>query len=201
VKRFILAVSFLACAAIGGNAEEVIGNSILNGRNVKLLDNFTWRYDDSPVSDSACQIVISGLSFCGDREKWRPVSPSTSEMSAMFRYDDRTYGMFIFEQLGQADGLSLKFMSDTVISTFATAAKTTVKAVKIYDSQKTEFQGIPAMRIVYGGAIGGVPVVYDNTFIVFKKTAVQLATYTIGADYSDVHKRLHEEFVTNTKVE
>lgn len=190
-----LAVMALSLPA---GAQEVVGSSIVGGRPVQLMSNFTWKYN-SPTP-SSCQAVKDTISFCGQNGGWTQVSNGDKDIAAQFRLNDRTYGMFVVEELGSDDGMNEDFMLDIVVKHAADVAGVQKKDIVTIGPDATMVDGRPGKSITYFAKMQGLPLVFTNTVVVDKHRTVQVATYSVGGTLTDEMKLNHKNFLAATRL-
>ena len=180
-------------------AQDVLGRSVVDGRNITIFADGTWDYDEA--SDAACALIARGVTFCGEAEGWQPTPPPTSEITASYRFDDRHYGQMIIETLGEEDGLTAKAMRQIVVQNAAAATGVSASDIAVLDIYPSEVSGNEIETIVYALDVDGLNVVFANGISTSPRQTMQLMTYAIGAQYTDRHRALHEDFLALIKVQ
>ena len=108
VKLICLILKLTLLAVLGSNAfaQSVVGTSSINGKQIEILDDNTWRYIDNFKNLACADLVIidQNVSFCNTKN-WQTQS-NNSVTDAIYRIDDRTYAAFVVEHLGKTDGLT-----------------------------------------------------------------------------------------------
>lgn len=181
-------------------AEEpaVVGRGAVDGRQVDLLEDGTWRY--SATGRQPCIPVTTEVFFCGSLSAWRPFPPRGTGAAALFRYDDRHYGMFLVDNVGGAGGVTLDDAQASVLRAVADAARATPEQIPVMSVTATEVDGVPARTIIYGARLNNLPLVYANTLIVSDDVTLQIATYAIGTEYTSLHAQLHADFLSSVRL-
>lgn len=169
-------------------AQNILGQSDFQGRTVILNDDFTWSYAEQSTD---CFNVVGPYVFCGKPLGWGATTKLSPDAAASFRLDDRNYGAVIQESLGTNDGFSLEFMQKAMITNLATAAALGEADIPVYSADDFDLFGIPARRVVYGGVINGLPVIYYNTVWVTDVETIQFFTFTIGKEPTEEALKLH----------
>ncbi|WP_322888962.1 MULTISPECIES: hypothetical protein [unclassified Yoonia] len=193
------AVVILAILPSLASSQTVISRAMVDGRTVTLLDDGTWRFADR--DDTGCDLIVQRVEFCGLADGWRNIPPQTAEITAAYRFDDRHYGQMIVEELGTVDGLTLHFMRDIVIENAAAAAAVRPSDVVVIDVFESRVSEIPVETIVYHVAINGLPVVFANAIYTSKNRTMQLITFSIGSQFTDMHRSLHDDFLAAIEIE
>ena len=188
-----LAAMCLPTAVLGQN---VIGSTIVEGRHVQLMSDFTWKYE-TPTA-STCQGIEDGVSFCGVAAGWTQIEHHNKEIAAQFRLNDRNYGVFIVGKLGSDDGISTELLLDLAIKNAAQAANMQAKDVTTVGPESAVVDGLPGETISYFLKIESLPAVFTNTIVVDKHRAVQIVTYGFGQTLSDEMKLNHKNFLAAT---
>jgi hypothetical protein len=174
----------------------VVGTTTIDGREVQLLSNNTWRFAAELDLGDSCNLIDGNLAFCGAPSRWQraPVAPSPA-IDAMFQVDDRNCGMLIVEGVGRADGLSFESLRTAVLTNAGAAGDlgTPAPVMTSFDST-VESKSYPT--IAYQIEIQGLPFVYLTTLVVEEQSAAQLTTYSIGSSLTEAHRILHEEFLS-----
>jgi hypothetical protein len=191
----LLAISLAAPAM----AQEVVGSSIVGGRTVRLMSDFTWKYD-APASGN-CPVVQDNVSFCGESAGWTRTSGNgNGDAAAVFRLNDRNYGEFIVEKLGSEDGMNPELMRSTLIENAADAAGIPSKDVPILGSEPAQVDGFSGETITYIVKIKGLSFIFINTVVLGKHQAVQIVTYSVGLTLTDEMKANHKRFLEATRL-
>lgn len=174
-------------------AQNAIGQSQFDGETIILNDDFTWSYaEQSANADNAdCFKITSLYNFCGRPLGWVVTSKLSPEAVGSFRLDDRNYAIVIQEALGADDGFTLDFMQEAIITNFTTAAGIGKQDVTTYETLDFELFGSPARRVVYGGRISGLDVIYYNTIWLSERETIQFLSFTISNEPTDAAKELH----------
>ncbi|EBA10966.1 hypothetical protein [Roseobacter sp. CCS2] len=181
------------------HAQNVLGRSMVEGRGIVIFADGTWDYDDTGTTE--CALISRGVEFCGQASRWQPIPPQTPEITASYRFDDRHYGQMIIEGLGEEDGLTFKAMRQIVIQNAASVTGMSVADIPVLDVFPSEVSGQKIQTIVYLVDFEGMDVVFANGVSTSPRETMQLMTYAIGAEFTDQHRELHEEFLSNIKVQ
>ncbi len=193
--KLLIAAALVTTTSLGAlpaMAQNILGQSQFQGRTVILNDDFTWSYvEQSSGSTGDCFAMTGPYVFCGKPLGWGATTKLSPDAAASFRLDDRNYGAVIREGLGTNDGFSLEFMEKAMITNLATAAGLGEADIPTYSSEDFEIFGIPARRVVYGGVINGLSVIYYNTVWVSDAETIQFFTFTIGEEPTDDAMALH----------
>lgn len=177
-------------------SQDKVGSSIVSGRTVDLLSDFTWRYRVEENTGDNCIAVSPELDFCGIEQGWNRIGAASNEIAAQFRLDDRNYGIFVVEKLGQEDGMTLEYMRAAVIKGFATRIGLSTEDIIVHDTEDGNIGGGKSTLLIYSGQWKGLPVIYFNTIVSKPKRTFQIATYTVGATLSDHARKTHSDFLS-----
>lgn len=175
--------------------EEVEAGS----RAVQVYDDFTWRY-----SRSECLAVVEQkLFFCGDTSKWKMRQKKKNEDSAAeYTVDDRNFSQYIYEKAGKTDGLDPASMRQAILGYFTEDAQQSGEAAKIVEEgESILWGGQKANIIVVATRSQGFKFVFAYTYIIRDTETLQIITISVGDQYTDSAKALHEEFVNSTVYE
>jgi hypothetical protein len=197
VKSLILSTLsvFLSLPAI---SQSILGTAIINNKTVEVLDNNTWRYKSSDRQDlSKCDSFKLGVYFCND-EKWRSIDAS-GDANYMYMVDDRTYVMFIIEQMGSDDGVTQEFMKNIAIDYAAKASNTRNENIPQHFSKSSAVNNNDYLNLAYSAQIDGVSFTFINNIYVGKVVTMQAITYGVGPKVTDkllaVNKTLIENII------
>lgn len=193
----------LSCAVLlgttfptSGLAESPVGEAIVAGKRVTLFSDGTWQYKETGLTD--CKTVTKRITFCPADPAWQPSPPQTPSIAAAFRHDDRKFGQYVVEELGTADGLTMNTLREAVLSI---ARNATGAEPAIIMTTETRVSDLPAETVVYAVSYGDVAVVFSNTLLLTDKIAAQIQTYEVGtSDYTDAHRKTHDDFVSATRI-
>ena len=179
--------------------QEKVGTAIVDGKKVELLSDGSWRYTQPQLSTD-CMAIKANLEFCGIQNGWTKVADNSVDITAQFKFDDRTYGLFIVEEVGLDDGVSLEFMRTAIIENFAGATGIEPEDVVVFDVEDQKLQGRDAAIITYGGKLSGTNVIFRNMIVVDDNMTVQAAVYTFGKTVTEHLKERHSEFIEKTHI-
>lgn len=196
-KLAVFAAFCLAILAQSAIAQQVIGRSVVEGREIVILDNGKWVYADAVDGD--CELLTDQLQFCGVGDGWTPTIPPSADVLATFRFDDRHYGQFIVEALGEDDGLTREVMLDAVVQNAAAATGQRLSDISVIEVYDTPILGRDAVTIVYGLNFNGLDVIYANGISTSPMRTMQVMTYSIGNSFTDKHRALHDTFLAQLK--
>lgn len=194
-----LSVCLAAMAtALPAAAQDVVGSTIVEGRSVQLLSDFTWKY--ASQSPSACQTIENGVSFCGKRSGWTQFPPASADVAANYRLNDRSYGLFIVEEVGSDDGVTPEAMRNMVVENAASAGEQDAKDIRVLGPTSSEVDGLPGETITYFVKMDQMPIVFTNTIVLEKHRTVQVVTYGLGAALTEDMKANHARFLAETRL-
>lgn len=196
--NWLLAFFAMGAFALPANAQDVVGSSIVNGRSVQILSDFTWRY--TTATPSECQTIKAGVTFCGERSGWKRSSQGSKDLTATFRLDDRNYGLFVVEDLGSEDGVTHEMMRTAIIGNAANSSGMQPTEIAIVGPERRQVDGFAGESISYTVQASGLPFVFMNTVVIDKHRTVQLATYGVGPTLTDEMKANHQSFLNATRL-
>lgn len=179
--------------------QEKLGTAIVNGQRVDLFSDFKWRYQSE--QSAQCQTIGVGVLFCPTLGTWQKMPNESADVTAQYKFDDRNYGMFLFEQLGADDNVTVEMMNTIVLQNMADSMGVNGSDIPVLETNLTTLDGSPAQAIVYSGNYEGLDVVYANTILILPKSTVQNVTYSIGKEYTPEHRDMHKQFLDSLKIE
>lgn len=195
-KLLLIGLIFLPVHAF---SQDKVGSSIVGGRTVDLLSDFTWRYRVEESTGDSCISISPEFDFCGVEQGWNRIGAASKEIAAQFRLDDRNYGLFVVEKLGYEDGMTLRYMRTAVIQNFAAAAGVSAEDIIVHSAEDSDFGNGKSTLLIYSGKWQGLTVLYFNTIISRPKRTFQLITYTIAETLKDHHHKTHRDFLSLVK--
>jgi len=198
LPRLILAFIMALGLSWPVQAQEILGTSVIGGKRIEILSGGTWRFKKN--APGPCLPLSTKLSFCGSFLDWKPVGPGSTEIIAQYRHDDKTYGMFIIEDLGAADGMTAEYMRNSVLENAASGSGVQIRDVPVLDIYESELGEYTGETMIYGTTLDGLPMVMANTTIVTNDTTLQVVTYEISKDYTPKHAKLHRSFLRDTRL-
>jgi hypothetical protein len=196
-------VLFAACLMLcSGNAwaQSVVGRTVIGGQRVELLDDNTWRFAESSATPAGCHDLREGVSFCGAAEQWQRITNAPPQLTAQYRFDDKTYGQFVIEAVGTSSGMTLDGVREMVIGYAAQASQASPGDIPVLDNFAQIVDGHDGDTIVYAATISGMKLVFANTIVVEDARTIQAMTYTFGETYTEEHRNLHTEFIGEIRV-
>ena len=176
--------NFLLIAGLPASAQQVIGTAVINGKIVEILENQTWRYkSEQSMSLSGCDLLKNGLYFC-NKNNWKTTS-ATGDASHMYSIDDRTYVMFIIENMGADDGVTKDFMAGVALNYAAEAANTTPDNILQHFSRDKIVNGNEFLSIAYTASISNIKFTFINNICVQDTVTAQAAIFTLGSKVTE----------------
>ncbi|MEM9757566.1 MAG: hypothetical protein AAF914_16300, partial [Pseudomonadota bacterium] len=194
--RKLLFALFLILPGLAA-AQTVIGTAVVDGREIEILSNNTWRFATPNPSAAGCTLVRDPVSFCGDPTRFQLLPVATSPVvTAQYQVDDRTYAMIIVEGLGRADGINLRSFRESVLLNAAAAFGNTPADIPILDTYEITVEGERHEGIAFSGSVSGLSITYYVTLVLQDRNAIQLITYVIGSGALPPQRVFHDEFVS-----
>ena len=191
----------ISCALIASApaalAQDVLGTSVVKGKTVELLSDYTWRYKDAPLT-TTCRSIKYTVTFCGENTGGKYSTSSNSDAAAVFQHDDSDYGEFIVEQLGANKGITMEAMRAAVLGNAANFSGQKPEDIVTVSDEPTVVDGFQGETLVYTGVWNKLPFVFYNTIVILPEDTAQIATFSIGAGVTDEGRRLHRDFVEQT---
>jgi hypothetical protein len=190
----------VACALFATTtcvAQDVVGTSVVKGRTVELLSDYSWHYKDQATT--ACRAIKSPVSFCGESLGWKYVPRNNDTgVAAMFQHDDTNYGEFIVEHIGASTGVTMDTMRGLVLSNAATFMGRKPEEVVTVGDDPVTVDGFTGETLIYKGVAGKLPFVFYNTIVITPSDTAQIATFSVGTEATDEGRHLHRQFLEQT---
>jgi hypothetical protein len=194
----LLATALIAALPGFVFAQEVAGTTVIDGREVTLYANGTWEF--ATRREGSCALIARNVEFCGENAGWEPTQPPNADIAATYRFDDRHYGQMIIEELGSRDGLTNEYMMDVVIENAAAVIGGRAADVAILENYRVRVGNQTIPTIVYAFNIDGLDVVYANGIRTAPNRTMQLMTFSIGTEYTERHRELHDAFLSEIRI-
>lgn len=198
MKHLVFGTFLLLASSVGALAQEVVGTSMVNGEMVELLSDHSWRYVDG--QPQGCERIHARIEFCQETAYWDIQPKPNGEISAMFKHGNREALMFIAEDLGIKDGVTLDFLSKLVVHNAAKGGNVAPEDIPILKTVKTEVFGAPAVTIIYKVNINGLDFVFANTAVALEDFSMQVVTYAVTTTFTPEHEALHLRNVAETRL-
>jgi hypothetical protein len=198
-----LVATLCAALIISGtaSAQTQVGRTIIDGRDVLLFSDQTWRFVDTGNA-SSCQFSSGPLTFCGAPSIWRTMPESGNpDIDALYQLNEQTFGMIILEGLGRAAGVTAENLQAVVLGNFAMRVGIDRAQVPILEVAELDVDGRRLRTIVYTGSVDGLPLVFANTLLLLDNHNAQLITYSLGQAYSDAHRAAHLQFLSEMSIQ
>ena len=172
-------------------AQSVVGETVIKGRQVELLDNNTWRYTDdvSRTTGRNCETLEHSVVFCNSLN-WQ-VSEPVGAASAIYLIDDRTYVMLIIEGIGSNDGASPDMMVNAAHWFASQAMNIQQESLDVHYTRPKRAGRYEYTTTAYGGKIDGLKFTYINNIYIGRTFNIQAVVYNVGGlsgrleDFSD----------------
>jgi hypothetical protein len=192
---FIISSAFMSVDTSA--AQSIVGTGLVDGKKIEIYNDFSWDYvgDDK----GKCKSAGKGVLFCGSSSIWKPTDLG-SEITAGYRYNDRTYAMIIVEDLGIQDGMTSEFMRKAIIENAATGAGVEAKDIIILSADESLFDNKESNRMVYATNIDGLDIIYTNTISIEEYRTLQMITMDISSEYSEEKSNFHDKFLELVKI-
>lgn len=191
----------LLCATQSAPAQSQVGRTIIDGRDVLLFSDQTWRFAETG-SASGCQFSSGPLRFCGAPSIWRTMPESGNpDIDAFYQLNEQTFAMVILEGLGRAAGVTQENLQSVVLRNFAMRVQMNPAQVPVLEVTDTLLDDQPVRTIVYAGAVDGLPLVFSNTLLLLDGHNAQLITYSIGQTFTPAHRAAHGQFLSDIAIQ
>jgi hypothetical protein len=203
--RDVLKLAATLCAVLivsaSASAQTQVGRTIIDGRDVLLFSDQSWRFADTG-NTSSCRFSSGPLAFCGAPSIWRTM-PETGnpDIDAFYQLNEQTFGMIILEGLGRAAGVTAENLQAVVLGNFALRVGIDRAQVPVLEIDDLDVDGRPLRTMVYSGSIDGIPLVFANTLLLLDNHNAQLITYSVAQVYSDAHRAAHLQFLSEISIQ
>ncbi len=188
--KFLGVSAFAVMAATGvASAQTVAGmGTTIDGARVQLLSDGTYQvksWDD-------CAVVVGHLGFCGIAPNFKAhADPSSAGLAGFYgRQVEGHFSQFIYDNVGTNDGITQESARDFVLSNAGTNTEALLYSETFVADSKT------GQNLVFGTMSDNGPVVYSTTVFVGRDYAIQAATFAYAEEYTDTHRALHNEFLS-----
>lgn len=176
-------------------AQDLVGKALVKGREVELFSDNTWRFSDKEVTD--CRTLSTKVAFCGSASEWQNAAKPSPDILAAFRHDATSYGQYIVEDLGTAQGLTLPAVRQFVLDF---AGQISGEPPVVISTEPVSLGGLTGETIVYGFSISGLQTVYSNSILLGENTLLQVMTYQLSDVFTPEHEALHAAFLAATRL-
>lgn len=182
------------------SAAEQIGTGLVNGNLIQIFADGTWKYSD-PKNEllKGCNEVTKVVAFCPTPKSWIKVKPPTADINAMFRVGSRQYLMFVVEDVGTLDGMSVDFLSETVIETLASETDVDPNSIPVEYLGNVGLMGHSARQLSLFTKVEGLNVYFIYSLLVTDTLSVQVVTFEIGKTLTESHKEHHAKVLKNVR--
>ena len=160
------------------------GRVKLNGREVILFDDNTWKFSDTNASipDRGCVLIKSTtlpVTICLDDKVWKNGNRNDAAELSFVTKDEKLFLLVITE----TDEVKLDaFEKAIVVNAQSTAGK---KSVDVKSKERLDAHGLEWGRMVYDSDIDNLKVRHENYFTTIKgKGSVQFVFYTTPDQYT-----------------
>ena len=194
----LISTCLLMTLPLFAQAQEVVGSSTVDGRDVALFADGTWEFAER--GDAPCSLIARNVEFCGENAGWEATTPPNADIAATYRFDDRLYGQMIIEELGSRDGLTNEYMLEVVIDNAAAVIGGSRNAIDIIETYRVRVGNQTIPTIVYAFQIDGLDVVYANGIRTSPNRTMQLMTFAIADEFTERHRDLHATFLSEIKI-
>lgn len=199
MTRILFVLAIVLSLTSAAMAQNVVGRSVVDGNKVLLFSDGTWDFETQSVDD--CDFLSKRVAFCGSPSRWQPIHEVPTGILAQYLIDDQHYAMFVEEAIGTDLGNTHEFMRMAVVGNFALGAGIPEEDVIVLDVYDTKLGDLSGETVVYAGDISNLPFVFINSVFITKSDSVQVVTYAVGKDVSEIHASYHHQFLELTKIE
>ncbi len=179
---------FLVAGVLALISSQVIaaekGRVQLNGREVILFDDNTWKFSSDAVSSANkdCVLIKSTtlpVNICLDETVWKNGDSNDAAELSFVTKDEALFLLVITE----TDEVQLDAFEKAIVVNAQSAAGK--KPVEVKSKERLDAHGLEWGRMVYDADIEDIKIRYENYFTTIKgKGSVQFVFYTTPDHYS-----------------
>ncbi|MGZ9809774.1 hypothetical protein ACXN5S_04860 [Pseudoroseicyclus sp. H15] len=205
MRLLIAAASLcLALPAFAQDAPTVIGNAVIDGQEVELLSDGSWRplAEAAPaapleLAEGPCAPLSESLAFCGAPGSLMAIDPGSSAFTALWRPEGGSPVMFgvMAETAGLSRGVTLDDFIELVVETAETGAGIDQEILGFRRVTEGEALGYPATTLAYRLPQGpGGTLSFVNTLVMTEDEAVQILAWQPGTEPTDALLHTQQDF-------
>lgn len=199
IKTPLFVAAGLMLSASVTLAQNVIGTTVVDGREVVLYQDKTWAFKQQASEN--CEEINKFLRFCGDDFLWRKNPPPTDAIAAQYTPDPKLYLQYLPEGVGSKDGITYETFRKVAIQYASQASGITPDRVPILLSEDKVVSGHSGTTLAYHVDFSGTDVVFANTMIIGTDWSIQIQTYEIGVNQmTEKHTKHHAESLKLTRL-
>ena len=187
----LIAFAVLMLAGLANAAET--GRVELDGREVILFDDNTWRFasdtdtDLSSANDDCVEIKSKALpvSICLDESVWKL---GDGDGPGEFSFTTKDNNLFLLMITEKAE-IPLKAFEKAIVANAQKASG--LRPVEVIKKERIDALGVEWGRMVYNADIDGLIIKYENFFTTLKdKGSVQFVFYTTPNNYEAASREI-----------
>ena len=115
--RLLGSIALAVTAATVAGAQNVVGTATVDGHEVELLSDRTWRRVETEVD--GCRLVDGPVTFCGDRGRWKRMETSNAGIDAAYSIDEGSFAMITAGEIGRDRGADEEVFRSYILDTAA----------------------------------------------------------------------------------
>lgn len=198
--RSVISAIIAAVLPLGVAAEQpsAFGTTILDGREIQLFSDFTWRFADT--REAECRNLNTVIDFCSSVSGWVQVTSPNPGVLAQYYLNDHQYAFLVFEALGLVNGMQPETVGNAAILFAATAQGIDPSDVPVLQMTPGGMDGRAGQRLAYIVWDGEMPLVFLNTITVAEQWTLQAISYSVGETLDASAIAAHESFLAATRL-
>lgn len=199
MRRAALIACALIASSTAGLAQNVVGTTVIDGREAVLYQDKTWAFKTETAG--SCEQINKILSFCGDDFLWRKNPPPNDAIAAQYTRDTKLYLQYLPEAVGSEDGITYETYRKVALQYASQTSQITPEQVPILLSEDKVVSGRTGTTLAYAIDFSGTDVVFANTMIIDTDWSIQIQTYEIGVkQLTETHIKHHAESLKLTRL-
>jgi len=191
-----ISIAFLAVFTFVGlsqhsQAADVEGRVVLNGQEVFLYDDGTWKYANvKSVRGKKCfsSAIIDGVGVCYKKSM---IDAGSGDDWELLLSNKRS--SFYAGWIAEGIPVESEALGDLIISNAGAAAEGGEDGVAVRSREATQVGGRPFMVMEYFANVDGIPVTYLNYYSpIDDKGSLQIVFFVGGSDIKPQQKKIDE---------
>ena len=197
--RRLGSIALAVATATAAGAQDVVGTATVDGQEVELLSDRTWRRVETEVD--GCRLVDGPVTFCGDRGRWKQMETSNAGIDAAYSIDEGSFAMIAAGEIGRDRGADEGVFRAYILDTAAQDVGTDRPEELIVEETAAEVAGREAATIVLRTQAAGVPAVAVTTYLLMDDYGLEATTWRVGEGFTEEHRALHADLLSEIRID
>lgn len=180
-------------------AADLVGMTFVDGRQVELLSDGTWRFV-SLAPPSECGEVEAPVRFCGWPPEWSGVA-SQPPLDRTYVHESGGSGAILVEPLVAGQTLRMDFLREMVLRSAALRSGIRFEDLVPLAETEAEVDGLPGRTLAVPTKMGGLDMVHMITLVVAEGWSAQLITLTTGPGFGEAEQAVHRDFLSQVRID